>query len=123
MRSKRWQALLALTASVLVALIGTTALTQGQQKAREEMVPMRDGVKLAVSIYLPATGPGPWPVVLSRTPYGKDNGAGIFSDREKAFLAKGFVRVVQDARGKFKSEGSYVPFDHDIEDGYDTIEW
>ena len=41
------------------------------QTVREEMVTMRDGVHLATSIYLPP-GEGPWPVVLTRTPYGKD---------------------------------------------------
>src|SRR5262245_20716377 len=40
-------------------------------KPVEQMVPMRDGVKLATSIFLPQ-GKGPWPVVLVRTPYGKE---------------------------------------------------
>ena len=84
------------------------------------MVPMRDGVRLAISIYLPP-GNGPWPVVLSRTPYGKDQGEPAKS--EAAYMANGYVRVLQDSRGKFKSEGQYRPFANDIEDGYDTIEW
>ncbi|HKF54712.1 MAG TPA: CocE/NonD family hydrolase, partial [Blastocatellia bacterium] len=40
-------------------------------KHLEQMVPMRDGVKLGTNIYLPE-GQGPWPVVLERTPYNKD---------------------------------------------------
>lgn len=38
---------------------------------KEEMVEMRDGVKLATNVFVPE-GPGPWPVALTRTPYGKD---------------------------------------------------
>src|SRR5262245_2533165 len=46
---------------------------QGQAGVRDEMVTMRDGTKLAVSVYFPS-GYGPWPAVLTRTPYGKDVG-------------------------------------------------
>ena len=90
------------------------------QAARDEMVTMRDGVHLATSIYLPP-GEGPWPVVLTRTPYGKDAMYGPQTHKE--YLAHGYVRVVQDVRGKFKSEGKYTAFVDDIKDGYDTIEW
>jgi uncharacterized protein len=90
------------------------------QTAREEMVPMRDGIKLATSIYLPP-GDGPFPVVLTRTPYGKDAMYGPAA--HKQFLEHGYVRVVQDVRGKFKSEGKYAAFVDDIDDGYDTVEW
>ena len=90
------------------------------QTAKEEMVPMRDGVRLATSIYLPE-GNGPWPVVLTRTPYGKDMMYGPAT--HKPYLERGYARVVQDSRGKFKSEGKYAAFANDMEDGYDTIEW
>ena len=90
------------------------------QNVREEMVPMRDGVRLATSIYQPE-GQGPWPVVLTRTPYGKDVMYGPAAHKE--FLANGYVRVVQDSRGKGKSEGKYAAFANDMEDGYDTVEW
>ncbi len=93
---------------------------QGQGAQRDEMVAMRDGTKLAVTLYFP-TGSGPWPVVLSRTPYGKDQGDP--AKAEARYTAGGYVRVLQDARGKGKSEGVYRPFADDIEDGYDTIEW
>jgi predicted acyl esterase len=59
----------------------------------EQMVEMRDGVKLATSVYLPE-GNGPWPVVLIRTPYGKDTqaiGNGTWTKR-------GFALVTQDCR-------------------------
>jgi len=87
-------------------------------KPLEQMVPMRDGVKLATSIFKP-TGTGPWPVVLVRTPYGKDlqsTGNALWTNRD-------YVLVVQDTRGRFKSEGEYRPFMTDHLDGYDTIEW
>ncbi len=94
------------------------AASLAAQTKQEFMVPMRDGVKLATNVFLPE-GQGPWPVVLSRTPYGKDRGAGDAANITKA----GYVRVVQDCRGRFKSEGKYVPWENDIEDGYDTLEW
>jgi predicted acyl esterase len=81
------------------------------------VVPARDGVKLAATVSLP-DGPGPWPVVLTRTPYGKDRIAD-----GGAYLSAGYARVVQDVRGQFASEGKYRPFEDDLNDGYDTIEW
>jgi uncharacterized protein len=96
------------------------ALPLFAQTALQEMVTMRDGVHLATSIYLPP-GEGPWPVVLTRTPYGKDTMYGPKAHNE--YLAHGYVRVAQDVRGKFKSEGKYAAFVDDIKDGYDTIEW
>jgi predicted acyl esterase len=115
--ARRWIAPLALTAA---AVLQATVPGRLLAESREEMVPMRDGVRLATSVYLPA-GTGPWPVVLSRTPYGKDQGEP--AKAEARYMANGYVRVLQDARGKFKSEGAYRPFANDIEDGYDTIEW
>jgi uncharacterized protein len=85
---------------------------------REELVPMRDGVKLSTIIYLPE-GSGPWPVVLVRTPYGKQSQARSNGEWTK----NGFAFVVQDVRGTFKSEGKYRPFVDDQSDGYDTVEW
>jgi len=84
------------------------------------MVPMRDGVRLATDIYLP-DGEGPWPVILSRTPYGKNRAKG------KGLTRQGYVFVMQDFRGRFESEGQNLPFIGcgwgEIRDGYDTIEW
>ena len=83
------------------------------------MVPMRDGVKLATSVYLPA-GEGPWPVVLSRTPYSRERSG---SASNKNFVDNGFVYVIQDQRGRFGSQGVYTPHENGIEDGFDTVEW
>jgi len=82
------------------------------------MAPMRDGVKLSTVIFLP-DGPGPWPVVLIRTPYGKNSQTRANAE----WTRRGFALVVQDCRGTFQSEGKYRPFVDDGVDGYDTIEW
>ncbi len=105
----------------LVLSLAALAPAFSQQSAvrrADEMMPMRDGVKLATSIYLPE-GEGPWPVVLVRTPYGKDTQA----SGNSAWTKRGFALVTQDCRGRFKSEGQYRPFLDDPEDGYDTVEW
>jgi hypothetical protein len=88
---------------------------------KEEKVVMRDGVKLATNVFVPE-GPGPWPVVLTRTPYGM----GGSSNRESAvmYAARGYARIIQDCRGTGRSEGTQkIPFLTDGPDGYDTIEW
>ena len=82
------------------------------------MVPMRDGVELATDVYRPA-GEGPWPCVLSRTPYGKNGTQGA----AQRFVREGFAVVGQDCRGRFQSKGDYDPFRTDHHDGYDTVEW
>jgi len=111
-----------LLAPLLVAILWLSASANpARGEAREEMVPMRDGVKLATNIFLPE-GEGPWPVVLSRTPYNKGKAA----DRERGeaqYAKRGYIRVVQDCRGRFASEGEYRPFIDDMNDGYDTIDW
>ena len=103
---------------IFAALIFAAGVPPETVAPREEMVPMRDGVKLSTIIYLPE-GSGPWPVVLIRTPYGKQT-----QTRSNAEWTKnGFALVAQDVRGTFKSEGNYRPFVDDQVDGYDTIEW
>ncbi len=87
-------------------------------KPIEQMVSARDGVKLSTAVYLPE-GNGPWPVVLIRTPYGKQTQAGA----NARWTGRGFALVVQDCRGTGKSEGEYRPFLTDHTDGYDTVEW
>ena len=80
----------------------------------------RDGVKLAANVFLPE-GKGPWPVILTRTPYLKDGR--MFSQVAAAHFTKaGYAFVVQDVRGKGHSQGFYEAFVPDIEDGYDTVE-
>jgi len=88
---------------------------------RNVPVPMRDGVVLFADVYRPA-GPGPYPTLLQRTPYDKQNvGASvpfIFRAAES-----GYAVVVQDVRGRFASEGAFLAFVNERQDGYDTLEW
>ncbi len=87
------------------------------------MVPMRDGVRLATDIYKHPQEQGPWPVILTRTPYGKDG----FAKQAPNVLRQGYVYAVQDLRGRFESEGEDTAFLSDawgeLQDGYDAIEW
>jgi predicted acyl esterase len=112
---------------------------------REAMIPMRDGARLHTVILVPKGAQGA-PILLTRTPYdataltsharsshlgpilqGYDNAADVV-------VEGGYIRVVQDVRGKYGSEGDYVmnrplrgplnptAVDHST-DTYDTIEW
>lgn len=89
---------------------------------RDVMVAMRDGVKLANDLYLPARFEGRLPTVLIRTPYGKS--PKWAAARVKPFVERGYAIVMQDKRARFASEGDkYYPQIGDADDGYDTIEW
>jgi len=85
----------------------------------EQMIPMRDGTRLAANLFRPK-GDGRFPVILMRSPYGK--GDANFGDA-KRYTAAGYAMVVQDCRGRGKSEGVWDPFRYDAEDGFDTQEW
>jgi len=112
---------------------------------REVMIPMRDGVKLQTVILIPR-GAHRAPILLSRTPYGATSriaknasahlNALLDSNdvADEAVLDSGYIRAVQDVRGKHGSEGDYVmtrplqgplnptSVDHST-DTYDTIDW
>ncbi len=83
---------------------------------------MRDGVTLRANIYRPA-GEGQWPVLLTRLPYGKDYPLGTALLDPAQVARRGYVVIVQDTRGRMTSEGAWVPFIHEPEDGVDTIAW
>jgi uncharacterized protein len=85
---------------------------------------MRDGTVLRADVYRPVD-PGPWPTLLVRTPYDKtDIVESLYHGLDPAAVAgEGFVVVVQDARGRGASEGSWRPLVHDAADGVDTIAW
>ncbi len=92
---------------------------------RDVMVAMRDGARLATDIYRPALGgapaPGPFPVLIERTPY--DKGAPRFVVHARFFAEHGYVVLIQDVRGRGGSEGEWYAFAREAPDGYDTIEW
>jgi uncharacterized protein len=115
---------------------------------REVMIPMRDGVKLYTVILVPrsATKAKTAPILLTRTPYSADEltnrahsshlGPTLwgYDNATEVIVEGGYIRVVQDVRGKYGSEGDYVmnrplhgplnptPVDHST-DTYDTIDW
>lgn len=86
----------------------------------EVAVPMRDGTKLSTLVTLPE-GTGPWPVIFSRTPYGKETPG--LGPTAVDFYQLGYAQVAQDTRGMGKSEGTFGSFEFEKPDGYDSIEW
>jgi uncharacterized protein len=122
-----------------------TVTSSFDYERRDVMIPMRDGVKLHTVIVLPK-GAKNAPILFTRTPY---NASGMVSHEASGHLGPilngydnvtdvivedGYIRVIQDVRGKYGSEGDYVmnrplhgplnptPVDHST-DTYDTIEW
>ena len=89
------------------------------------MIPMRDGVRLATDIYLPALNgqpaSGKFPVILERTPYDKAGSGNVTNGTY--YARRGYVCAIQDVRGRFVSEGEWYPFAKEAPDGYDTVEW
>jgi uncharacterized protein len=84
---------------------------------------MRDGTVLKADVYRP-TASGPWPVLLTRLPYGKHLPGGIRMLIDPLGLARGgYIVVVQDTRGRFASEGDWEPWTFEADDGYDTVRW
>jgi len=117
-------------ALILSVFINTTPAVQvwAAQSCQEYDVSMRDGVLLYTRVFLPdpaVWGPGPYPTIVSTTPYG----IGAFTGRGKCSTAlpvaqatKGYVFVYQDNRGRFLSQGVWNRLG-DGPDGYDTVEW
>ena len=88
----------------------------GARMIRRVMVPMRDGVKLAASVWLPGAE-GRYPVVLVRTAYNRVGGL------PRELIDRGLGVMRQDVRGRYGSQGEFYPFDHEPEDGLDTLTW
>jgi putative CocE/NonD family hydrolase len=86
---------------------------------RNQRVPMRDGVHLAVDVFRPEAG-GRFPVILCQTPYNKNGLHG----RASWFVERGYVVANADVRGRYASDGAWDPFDPKHKtDGYDLVEW
>ena len=85
-----------------------------------EMVTMRDGVHLATDIFLPKSdGLKKFPVIMARTPYGKER----YSEAHYRFVQRGYAVVIQDVRGRNKSEGVNRSMQNERDDGDDTLNW
>jgi hypothetical protein len=115
-RSMRANVVFALVVVAVALSLAWCAAAQ-PPAAKTEMVPMRDGVRLATDVRL-GEGAGPWPVVLVRTPYGRKNTVQGLSN---------YAIVSQDVRGRFDSEGQARAFFDDgwgeHQDGLDTVKW
>ncbi len=119
-----------------------TAVPNADYVKREVMIPMRDGVKLHTVLVIPK-GAVRAPMVLSRTPYNASGRAqrnvspsvlATVGQGDEVMMENGYIRVYQDVRGKYGSEGEYVMTrpvkgalnntrtDH-ATDAWDTIDW
>jgi putative CocE/NonD family hydrolase len=83
------------------------------------VIPMRDGVRLAVDVFLPR-GTGRWSTVLIRTPYSR-KAPGVRSYR--FFAQRGYAVLIQDVRGRYASEGVFGSTQQQGPDANDTINW
>jgi putative CocE/NonD family hydrolase len=108
---------------------------------KEVYIPMRDGVKLFTSIYIPKDATEKHPILLTRTPYscspyGEQNfNASLWTSHRRYYARENYILVTQDVRGRWMSEGEFVdirPFNpnkktnSDIDeasDTYDAIDW
>ncbi|NTE68233.1 CocE/NonD family hydrolase [Agrobacterium tumefaciens] len=86
------------------------------------LVRMRDNVRLATDVYLPDK-PTKHAAVLVRTPYDKCSRYTALKFEAQYFTRQGYVFIAQDVRGKYRSEGETVPYEFDMADSWDTIEW
>ncbi len=109
-----------------VARPARSPITNGVATLHDIIVTMRDGARLATDVYLPAKDgallPGPFPVVLERTPYLKTRNQTNTPDG--AFWAsRGYAFVTQDCRGRHKSDGVFISYPVEGDDGVDTMGW
>ena len=123
-----------------VALL-VPAAAPGQQPAtppaftfQEVMIPMRDGVRLQTVILTPSSASTPLPILFRRTPYGVPAGPVMQVPATLKELAQdGYIFVIQNLRGRFKSEGVFKltsqvdltdsTSTNETTDAYDSIEW
>ncbi len=88
---------------------------------RNVPVRVRDGVVLRADVLRPSQS-GKFPVLVYRTPYGKDAAQREYTTFRHA-VERGYAVVVQDVRGRYHSDGEFRPYENEGRDGYDTIEW
>ncbi|MFN7115646.1 MAG: CocE/NonD family hydrolase [Saprospiraceae bacterium] len=101
-------------------LICLLVLSMQAQNVRtlHEKVTLADGVQLSTDLYLPPIE-GAYPVVLLRTPYGKQQ----MQAYGNFFAGKGYATVVQEVRGTFGSTGQFLPFVNEKKDGLEVLNW
>src|SRR5688572_27127116 len=123
-------------------LLITTYVSKAQEittyTKKTYMIPMRDGVKLYTVVLSPLNNTKPLPILIRRTPYGADISDSTvslaFFHGSSNMAGEGYIFVIQDVRGKYKSEGTMVihqPLIHATKKGavdestdtYDAIDW
>ena len=128
----------------VLCLTSAVAQTKSNYRVQEFMVPMRDGVHLQTVVISKPNQSEPLPILMTRTPYGvptqeafdkyaAKEGADWVPDSWKELAADGYIFVIQNLRGRFKSEGvflltsQYDPKDpkqaNETNDAYDTVDW
>ena len=106
---------------------------------KEVYIPMRDGVRLFTSVFIPNDNKEKHPILITRTPYsckpyGEDNYPPYWKGYRKEYFKEGYIVVNQDVRGRWMSEGEFKnvrPFIDDkkgneideASDTYDTVHW
>ena len=109
---------------LIARLMGLSPPLYGVSVTRDVAVTMPDGARILADHYAPQTG-DPMPTILIRTPYGRGGdgspkGMGVVAER---FAERGYHVVVQDVRGRFKSQGEFDPYVNDVADGRATLDW
>jgi putative CocE/NonD family hydrolase len=122
-RLRRVSTLVALTAAAtfLAQASRQAATDQPLNLTKDVAVPMRDATILRADVLLPSSA-GRFPVLIYRTPYGKQFALKEYKTFEKA-VARGYAVIIQDVRGRYASDGEFNPYQNEGRDGYDTIEW
>src|SRR5690242_11491295 len=101
---------------------------------QQVMIPMRDGVHLQTVVLTPVGKRGPLPILFRRTPYGvPDSAPATVPTNLKELDADGYIIVIQNLRGRFKSEGVFKltsqvnladsTSTNETTDAYDSIDW
>jgi len=103
------------------AVLGLPRTATAYTIEHDVAVPMPDGVTLLASLYRPAREQGPQPVVLIRTPYGREGFSGLLFAAPLA--RRGFQVFLQSTRGTFGSGGQFRPFTTEQDDGLTTVGW
>ncbi len=137
-----------ITGSLLLVLFFIVARAQTNQDSawikdnytkQEQYIPMRDGIKLFTTLYIPNDKSEKHPVLMMRTPYscapyGKELSSRLWSGHWKYYARENYIIVIQDVRGRWMSEGEFVdvrPFNKtktgndtdEASDTYDAIDW
>ncbi len=131
--------MVALTPLVSMAQNADSLWVVNNYTKKEVMIPMRDGVKLFTTMYIPKDAAEKHPILITRTPYscapyGENNFTAIWNSPRKYFFKENYIYVIQDVRGRWMSEGIFEdvrPYQpnkkgneiDEASDAYDAIDW